>query len=61
MKFKLKIDCGNVAFEDDATGEVARILRSLADRLEQGMAASFRLHDFKGNKVGTAVFKGDKG
>jgi hypothetical protein len=56
MKFKIEIDCGNAAFEDDATGEVARILRSLADRLERGMAASFPLHDFNGNKVGTAGF-----
>jgi hypothetical protein len=60
MKFTLTIDCGNAAFEDsNDVGEVARILRKLANKLEGMGAASdgeHRLYDINGNKVGVAEF-----
>lgn len=59
MKFKLNIDCDNAAFQDDASHEVARILRELADRVEisGGQPLSdFNLYDTNGNRVGEAKF-----
>jgi hypothetical protein len=60
MNFKLEIDCGNAAFEGDATAEVARILRSLADRMGGALFDCVNLHDYNGNKVGTATFTGNQ-
>lgn len=53
MAFSLTLDTDNAAFEDGLTGhEVARILRSAADRLEQG-EDSGQLRDVNGNTVGS--------
>lgn len=44
----------NAAFEDNHGGEVARILRRLADQAEQGdLGDTCRLLDINGNTVGT--------
>ena len=57
MKFELKIDCNNDAFERDT--EVARIIRTVASFLDgnpfpdEGMT----LQDNNGNTVGFARFK----
>lgn len=52
----ITINTGNDAFVADAGGEVARILRDLADRLEDGLSAgSVPLRDGNGNTVGSAV------
>jgi hypothetical protein len=48
---RLRVELGNAAFEDDACGEVARIMRAAADQIEQGRH-SFPVHDSNGNKVG---------
>lgn len=60
MKFRLSIDCGNAAFEDHAPGEVARILRELAARMEHHASLPDVLHmfDVNGNHVGEAVTTG---
>lgn len=51
--FKLEIDTGNAAFEDEGKGyEIARILRDLAAKVENG-ADSGSVRDLNGNKVGT--------
>ena len=55
--FTLKIETGNAAFEP-AGPELARILRKLADEVENIYAAGDRggsgtLRDFNGNTVGT--------
>lgn len=54
--FQLKIDTDNAAFEDDPGFEVARILRRIADKLENGEDFSkFRtVLDVNGNDVGRA-------
>lgn len=58
--FKVRIETKNAAFDSDDEGgeakrvEVARILRELADRFEQGSEASIPLFDANGNKVGRA-------
>ncbi len=59
---RVTIETGNAAFHevDGAKGiEVARILRDLADRVEeQGCPAVgefYTVRDFNGNAVGTAV------
>lgn len=63
--FKLHIDTGNAAFNDDAGGaaaEVARILRDVADRIENNDdLPSYRgLHDVNGNRVGEASTSGER-
>lgn len=57
MKFKVTIATDNAAFmeEDDPRPETARILRELADRLDNG-ADTYILHDANGNTVGRASF-----
>lgn len=57
--FKLTIDCGNAAFDPTPDYEIARILRSMADRLE-GLNLDadtvVNLYDINGNHCGTACF-----
>jgi hypothetical protein len=57
----LKLDCDNAAFEENRAGEIARILRRLADRVEGDGAAALasghlaiggRLFDINGNSCG---------
>ena len=50
---RVKIDSDNEAFSDgNAAGEVARILRELAARIEDSHDGSGNLRDFNGNRVG---------
>ena len=61
MKLNLSIDTTNAAFDGDDRGpELARILRELADRLEDGrfgpMDTAAPLRDINGNRVGMALF-----
>lgn len=59
MNFKLTIDCGNDAFganDADRHFEVARILRDLANKIEDGYLLVY-LADNNGNTVGTARFQ----
>lgn len=48
--FKLDIELGNAAFEDYA-GELSRILKELAEKLEQGSKEDGFVRDLNGNKV----------
>ena len=68
MRFKLNLTCDNDAFEPtdaECDGEVARILRELADRVERGeldLPVGMRvntkvLHDINGNDVGRATYE----
>ena len=59
MKFTLSFSTDNDAFYNDEDGEIARILRDLADRVEGGdIAAQHRnVSDINGNIVGTYVLK----
>jgi len=57
MKFELSIDTSNDAFEDP--GEIARILRSVADQVDGyghvlDINDHFWLRDLNGNTVGIA-------
>ena len=57
MRLRLYIDCNNAAFGDLPGAEVARILRKLADDLQENCAeelamAENTLRDFNGNSVG---------
>jgi hypothetical protein len=56
MKFSLRIDMGNAAFEDDP-GELSRILERLARELREERhrpGDRYRLADINGNTVGEA-------
>ena len=55
MTFRLKIACDNEAFAD--AGEVARILRAVADKVERG-ENEVLCRDSNGNLVGEARFTG---
>tara|TARA_R110002020_G_scaffold59703_1_gene162635 strand:- start:1521 stop:1703 length:183 start_codon:yes stop_codon:yes gene_type:complete len=48
---RLLIDTQNAAFEDYPNGEVARILRELSERIEEGLFPE-KLIDINGNTVG---------
>ncbi len=51
-KFEAEIELGNAAFEgDNRRAEVARILRVLAERVEQGQENGV-VYDVNGNLVG---------
>lgn len=56
--FELIIDCANSAFcdSDGGAGEVARILRQTAERIEQGEDCG-RLMDYNGNGCGSWNFE----
>jgi hypothetical protein len=52
----ITLNTDNDAFVADAGSEVARILRTLADRFEDGIGAgTVPLKDGNGNTVGSAV------
>ena len=57
MRFQVDIATNGAAFEGpgEPGGEVARILRDLADRVEDG-GNSFPLRDVNGNRVGSADY-----
>lgn len=50
--FTLTIETDNAAFTDDAAREVARILRQLAKKLEDGKDSG-KVMDLNGNSVGS--------
>jgi DNA-binding ferritin-like protein (Dps family) len=64
MSFTLKIETDNAAFSDDDTdygseesanakrAEVARILREVADLLDNGSQEGAGVYDVNGNRVG---------
>jgi hypothetical protein len=54
--FKIEIETDNAAFADHAPGEVARILRALADKLDfcHSLPSYAPLYDLNGNKAGFA-------
>ena len=59
--FKLTLEMSNAAFVDAGeANELARILRELADRLEDSPLVDgdeYRLRDYNGNTVGKAEVK----
>lgn len=59
MRFQLNLECNNAAFDDDMRGEIARLLRDVAGRIERGEDCSlFRnAYDINGNPVGTFALK----
>lgn len=56
-KITITIKTGNSAFEENVSGEVARILRGLADKLENYHQQPTKLMDINGNKVGTVEYE----
>jgi hypothetical protein len=50
--FTLKVSTANAAFEGDPRIEVARILRKVAERLEESGAPEAAILDANGNTVG---------
>ena len=54
--FRLSVDTGNAAFDDDYRNEVARILRAAADAIDASASQSSILRDINGNAVGAWNF-----
>ena len=55
MTFTMTIDSSNAAGEDEPTGELVRILRLVADRIDDGYTQG-PLLDLNGNTVGLFEF-----
>ena len=55
--FKLEFRTDNAAFDADATAEVSRILRQIADAVERGTSGA-PLYDTNGNRIGRFDWKG---
>lgn len=54
----IKIRTDNAAFDDDCGNvETARILRNIANRLEEGVSYTRNIMDSNGNCVGSVVVK----
>jgi hypothetical protein len=56
LEFKLSMNCGNAAFDENANAEIARILRKIADDLEadaSGRCYEQYFRDVNGNRVGS--------
>lgn len=60
-RFTVMISTDGAAFEDDPTPELARILRRIADDMEQGREYDMfqTIHDVNGNDVGRYALKPD--
>ncbi len=54
--FKAQIDCSNAAFDEDASAELARILREWSDKIAGGVVEGAAM-DINGNRCG--VFRID--
>lgn len=55
MTFQMRIDSNNDAFTEDGPAETARILREVADRLENGDEHA-PVRDINGNTVGEFIY-----
>jgi hypothetical protein len=55
MKFKIEFDTDNAAFDGQWAPETARILRNIADKIENGKASG-KVLDENGNTVGQFGF-----
>jgi hypothetical protein len=58
--FKIEFATDNAAFDDDGAGEVARILRAVADQVEAG-GGQGQARDYNGNTVGQWSLTEDEG
>ena len=61
MKFTLNLTTDNEAFDPDPRPELARILRGIADKVENGGEIEFfqTILDLNGNDVGRFALKPD--
>ena len=58
MTAKLTIKMDNAAFEEDAAGELSRILLDLSDSVNYGSWSDpYIIRDINGNKVGELVIE----
>lgn len=58
LRFELAIDLDNAAFADGQhRDEIARILGTVINKLQDGRALSGALHDANGNRVGWMEIK----
>ncbi len=56
-KITIKIKTKNAAFADDPGCEIARILRDLADKIENYLLVDDTLSDSNGNAVGKVTIR----
>jgi hypothetical protein len=54
--FKLSIRLGNAAFDNHISSETARILRAIADKLDNQGVHDGQCNDINGNIVGSYTF-----
>lgn len=58
-RFIVRLEADNAAFDEDPRYEIARILRDIADRVENGCELNLHQNarDINGNPVGTFVLR----
>jgi hypothetical protein len=61
MSFHVEMTTTNAAFEENPGGEIARILRDIADHVEEWPSGlqdlySYEARDVKGNRVAKATY-----
>jgi len=59
LNYHIYIDLENPTFQGDPRPEIARILRGIADKLDELEDAPLTLIDSNGNKVGVARTEGN--
>jgi len=58
MKAKITIEMDNAAFEEDAAGELSRILLDISDSVNYGIWPDpYIIRDINGNRVGEFVIE----
>ncbi len=57
MRFSVYIDCDGDAFAEDPTPEIARLLKQIAQRMEQDGESCGGLRDTNGNSCGGFEYK----
>lgn len=55
-RMQIHFDLNNAAFDESPCGEVARILRDLANRMEDGIFDVTKISDLNGNRIGQAEY-----
>ena len=60
MAIKIQFDTDNAAFDDAPASEIGRILRKLADDIEQTGGEPYTvIHDINGNRIGECQILAD--
>jgi hypothetical protein len=60
MEFNVHFECDNAAFDDAPRYEISRILKELAERIEDGGDWTGVIRDVNGNRIGEFELTGEE-